>query len=54
MIRMRKEVPEFGWGDFSAIETGDRGVLALRYSWRDNDVLTLHNFRDTAAGAGSS
>jgi maltose alpha-D-glucosyltransferase/alpha-amylase len=48
MIRMRKEVPEFGWGDFSVVDTGDPGVLALRYTWRDNDVLAVHNFRDTA------
>jgi maltose alpha-D-glucosyltransferase/alpha-amylase len=48
MIRMRKEVPELGWGDFSVVDTGDRGVLALRYTWRDNDVLAIHNFRDSA------
>ncbi|HET8935780.1 MAG TPA: alpha-glucosidase C-terminal domain-containing protein [Polyangiales bacterium] len=48
IIRMRKEVPEFGWGDFTVVDTGDRGVLALRYSWRNNDVLAIHNFRDTA------
>jgi maltose alpha-D-glucosyltransferase/alpha-amylase len=48
MIRMRKEVPEFGWGDFKPIETQNPGVLALRYSWRNNDVLTLHNLRDEA------
>jgi maltose alpha-D-glucosyltransferase/alpha-amylase len=46
IIRMRKEVPEFGWGDFKVIDTGDRGVLALRYSWRNNEVLTLHNLHD--------
>jgi maltose alpha-D-glucosyltransferase/alpha-amylase len=48
IIRMRKEVPEFGWGDFNVVDTGDSGVLAMRYSWRDNDVLAVHNFRDTA------
>ena len=48
MIRMRKEVPEFGWGDFNVVDTGDRGVLALHYTWRDNDVLAIHNFRDRA------
>jgi maltose alpha-D-glucosyltransferase/alpha-amylase len=48
LIRMRKEVPEFGWGDFHVVDTGDRGVLALRYSWRNNDVLAIHNFRDRA------
>jgi maltose alpha-D-glucosyltransferase/alpha-amylase len=48
MIRMRKEVPEFGWGNFKAVDSGHPGVLALRYSWRNNDVLTLHNLRDEA------
>ena len=48
MIRMRKEVPEFGWGDFKAVDTGNPAVLALRYSWRNNDVLTVHNLRNEA------
>jgi maltose alpha-D-glucosyltransferase/alpha-amylase len=43
MILMRKEAPEIGWGDFSVIDTGDDGVLALRYDWRGNSVLILHN-----------
>jgi maltose alpha-D-glucosyltransferase/alpha-amylase len=43
MIRMRKEVPEIGWGDFSFIATGQREILAMRYSWRNNVVLFLHN-----------
>lgn len=43
MIRMRKEAPEIGWGDFSVIDTGNDGVLALRYDWRGNSVLILHN-----------
>jgi maltose alpha-D-glucosyltransferase/alpha-amylase len=46
IIRMRKEVPEFGWGDFHVVDTRDHGVLALRYSWRNNDVLAVHNLRD--------
>ena len=48
MIRMRKEVPEFGWGDFKIVDTGNVGVLALRYSWRNDDVLTVHNLRNEA------
>ena len=44
IIRMRKEVPEVGWGDFEALDTRDRSVLALRYDWRNNSVLFLHNF----------
>src|SRR5690242_6759560 len=43
MIRMRKEVPEIGWGDFSFIEVGTEKVLAMCYEWRNNSVLVLHN-----------
>jgi len=43
IIRMRKEVPEIGWGDFEVLETGTPAVLALRYDWRNNSVLFLHN-----------
>jgi maltose alpha-D-glucosyltransferase/alpha-amylase len=43
IIRMRKEVPEIGWGDFSFIRTEQPAVLAMRYDWRNNSVLCLHN-----------
>ncbi|MET0742318.1 MAG: alpha-amylase family protein [Microvirga sp.] len=43
LIRMRKEVPEIGWGDFAVVETGNPAVLALRYDWRNNSVLVVHN-----------
>jgi maltose alpha-D-glucosyltransferase/alpha-amylase len=43
IIRMRKEVPEIGWGDFTPVDTGDPAVLALRYDWRNNSVLVIHN-----------
>lgn len=43
MIRVRKETPEIGWGDFSVVETGHEAVLGLRYEWRGNVVLCLHN-----------
>jgi maltose alpha-D-glucosyltransferase/alpha-amylase len=48
MIRMRKEVPEIGWGDFKVLNTGDSTVLALRYDWRNNSVVCLHNFSSAA------
>jgi maltose alpha-D-glucosyltransferase/alpha-amylase len=44
IIRARKEIPEIGWAGFVVLRTGDRGVLALRYDWRGNCVLFLHNF----------
>ncbi len=46
-IRTRKEMPEIGWGDFAVIDTGDAAVLALRYDWRNNSVLVVHNLSHT-------
>ncbi|NPU69786.1 trehalose synthase [Bradyrhizobium sp. 83012] len=43
IIRMRKEVPEIGWGDFQVIATKDPAVLIMRYDWRNNSVLFVHN-----------
>jgi maltose alpha-D-glucosyltransferase/alpha-amylase len=44
IIRMRKEVPEIGWGRYEVLNTRDASVLGLRYDWRNNSVLFLHNF----------
>ena len=46
IIRMRKEVPEVGWGDFKVIATRDPAVLVIRYDWRNNSVLFVHNLDD--------
>ncbi|HEY2136575.1 MAG TPA: trehalose synthase, partial [Xanthobacteraceae bacterium] len=43
IIRMRKEVPEVGWGDFTVIPLRDPAVLVMRYDWRNNSVLFVHN-----------
>jgi maltose alpha-D-glucosyltransferase/alpha-amylase len=43
IIRMRKEVPEIGWGDFELISVRDPSILIIRYDWRNNSVLFLHN-----------
>ena len=43
IIRMRKECPEIGWGDFDVVRTGVPSVLALRYRWRNNVVWAVHN-----------
>ena len=53
IIRMRKEVPEIGWGDFKVLDTGDNSVLAMRYDWRNNSVLFLHNFAASRARSSS-
>jgi maltose alpha-D-glucosyltransferase/alpha-amylase len=43
IIRMRQEVPEVGWGDFAVVPTGNDAILIMRYSWRNNSVLFVHN-----------
>ena len=61
MIRMRKECPEIGWGDFQILPTGTATVLAMRYDWRNNSVVIVHNLADkpqefalTVGGLGDS
>lgn len=44
MIRLRKETAEIGRGDWTVLQTGSPHVLALRYDWKGNSVITLHNF----------
>jgi maltose alpha-D-glucosyltransferase/alpha-amylase len=44
IIRMRKEVPEIGWGDFQIIPNKEPSILIIRYDWRNNSVLFIHNF----------
>jgi maltose alpha-D-glucosyltransferase/alpha-amylase len=43
IVRMRKEVPEIGWGDFSFLSAGTPEVLVMQYTWRNNSVLCVHN-----------
>jgi maltose alpha-D-glucosyltransferase/alpha-amylase len=52
IIRMRKEVPEIGWGDFEIIQTHAQSVLAIRYDWRNNSVLFVHNLASTPREIG--
>ena len=47
IIRMRKEVPEIGWGDFEVL--ADRAIprcSSMRYDWRNNSVLFVHNLAE--------
>jgi maltose alpha-D-glucosyltransferase/alpha-amylase len=46
IVRMRKEVPEVGWGDFKVIPTRDPAVLVIRYDWRNNSVLFVHHLEE--------
>jgi maltose alpha-D-glucosyltransferase/alpha-amylase len=43
IVRMRKEVPEIGWGDFVILSAGSPAVFAIRYDWSNNSALFVHN-----------
>jgi maltose alpha-D-glucosyltransferase/alpha-amylase len=46
VIRLRKECPELGWGDYTILKTRSASVLAIKYEWRNNALVTLHNFHE--------
>ncbi len=46
MIRVRKDCPEVGWGDFTVLDAGSPHVLGLEYAWKGSFVVALHNFVD--------
>jgi maltose alpha-D-glucosyltransferase / alpha-amylase len=46
MIRLRKECPEIGWGRYEVLATKLPSVLAMRYEWRGNSLLIVHNFAE--------
>jgi maltose alpha-D-glucosyltransferase/alpha-amylase len=42
-IRVRRECPELGWGQWRTLKLNDPRVLAIETCWRDGRVVTLHN-----------
>ncbi len=44
LIRLRKECPEIGWGSWEILPVKAPSVLAIRYDWRGNSLLVVHNF----------
>ncbi len=49
LIRLRKELPEVGWGEFKVLSCGEPSVLALRFDWEDRTLITLHNLASRKA-----
>lgn len=43
IIRLRKEIPEIGWGRCTILEGGPAAALVLRYDWEGRTVVTAHN-----------
>jgi maltose alpha-D-glucosyltransferase/alpha-amylase len=44
MIRVRKETPEIGWGDYRIVESKRDDVLIVRYEWQGKSVVVVHSF----------
>ena len=42
-IRVRRECPELGWGEWRTLDVGDVRVLAIENRWRDGHLVMLHN-----------
>jgi maltose alpha-D-glucosyltransferase/alpha-amylase len=51
VIRMRKEILEVSWGDFEVLPLDDNAILMMRYTWRGNSVVFLHNLSDAPCEA---
>ena len=51
LIRLRKELPEIGWGDCTVLDAGTSAVLALRHEWNDRVLVTVHNLAGRAVVA---
>jgi trehalose synthase len=49
MIRLRKETPEIGWGDWTILDSGERGLVIIRYDWDGATLVTVHNFAPDGA-----
>lgn len=46
LIRLRKECPEIGLGEWEIINTKSPHVLGLHYQYKGNTLLAFHNFND--------
>jgi maltose alpha-D-glucosyltransferase/alpha-amylase len=42
-IRLRKEHPEFGWGDWRILDTDDAAVFAHSCQWKNRTIFAVHN-----------
>ena len=44
MIRVRKEHPELGMGEWSILDVGEPSIFALRACWKSGVMVAVHNF----------
>lgn len=48
LIRLRKECPEIGWGEWQILEVREPGILAMHYHYEKSSIIILHNFNAQA------
>jgi maltose alpha-D-glucosyltransferase/alpha-amylase len=48
LIRLRRECPEWGWGTFRILPTGEPGIFAHSCEWKGRQVIAVHNVTDKA------
>jgi maltose alpha-D-glucosyltransferase / alpha-amylase len=46
MIRLRKEHPEFGFGQCSVVDSPEPSIFAIRASWETYTTVAVHNVAD--------
>jgi maltose alpha-D-glucosyltransferase/alpha-amylase len=49
MIRLRKEHPEFGFGECAIVDSPDPAVFGIRASWQGSTTIAVHNLADQPA-----
>lgn len=48
LIRLRKECPEIGYGNWEIMDTGYKEILGMKYTWKNKILLIWHNFQATS------
>ena len=53
MVRLRRACPEWGWGEWRVLDTGDPVVFALAAEWQGGVVLAVHDLAGDERAAGA-
>ena len=51
LVRVYRECPELGWGDFTLVGCDAPAVLAHQVSWHDRTLVVVHNLADEPVSA---
>ena len=53
LIRVYRECPELGWGQFTLLPCDAPSVLAHQVTWEDRTLVVLHNLADQPVRAAT-